>query len=117
MADFDHVYEPSDDTFLLCDALENDRFELKEASPSIALEVGSGSGCVITFLTTLLKEEGVCCQSFATDVNPYAANATRRTAEANSVRKFVHAYTEYLKRKYANLLQLVHVANCWFSLP
>lgn len=38
--DYEHVYEPSDDTFLLCDALEGDRLEIKNNSPNIALEIG-----------------------------------------------------------------------------
>ena len=38
--DFESVYEPSDDTFLLCDALEGDRSEITTSRPKIALEVG-----------------------------------------------------------------------------
>ena len=79
------MYEPSDDTFLLCDALENDRSRIATADPKIVLEVGCGSGCVITFLSQLLQEEGIAATSFATDINPRAALATKRTAAANSV--------------------------------
>jgi methylase of polypeptide subunit release factors len=85
MKDFEHVYEPSDDTFLLCDALENDRDKFKAVPPRIVLEVGCGSGCVITFLTMLLKEECIDSQSFATDINPIAVSVANRTAEANEV--------------------------------
>ena len=38
--DFESVYEPSDDTFLLCDALEGDRLEITTSRPKIALEIG-----------------------------------------------------------------------------
>lgn len=86
MEDFDHVYEPSDDTFLLCDALENDRERIAASRPDIVLEVGCGSGCVITFLSMLLKEENIPCISLATDINPKAAAVTMRTAKANEVR-------------------------------
>ena len=85
LEDFDNVYEPSDDTFLLCDAIENDREHLAITRPNIVLEVGCGSGCVITFLSMLLKEEGVPTVSLATDINPFAAACARRTAAANNV--------------------------------
>lgn len=83
--DYESFYEPSDDTFLLCDALEQDRGLIKEQSPKLVLEIGSGSGCVITFLSKLLQDEGVVCKSMATDINPLALDATRRTAAANNV--------------------------------
>lgn len=85
MEDFDHVYEPSDDTFLLCDALENDRERIAASCPDIVLEVGCGSGCVITFLSKLLKEEKIPCLSLATDINLRAAAVTLRTAKENEV--------------------------------
>jgi release factor glutamine methyltransferase len=85
MQDFEHIYEPSDDTFLLCDALENDRSVIKLSDPSNVLEIGCGSGCVITFLSKLLNDEGIKSNNFATDINPYAIASCKRTAEANHV--------------------------------
>jgi release factor glutamine methyltransferase len=87
MADYDNVYEPADDTFLRCDALEQDRaFLSTQLCPEVVLEIGSGSGCVITFLAMLLRDEGVkACQAFAIDINPAAASVTQRTARANGV--------------------------------
>lgn len=35
------VYEPSDDTFLLCDAIELDKVYLSSKSPLIIVEIGS----------------------------------------------------------------------------
>ncbi|KAG6891049.1 hypothetical protein C0995_014137 [Termitomyces sp. Mi166 len=52
--DYDHVYEPAEDTFLLLDALEEDERELKDLNPSISLEIGSGSGCVSAFIGKIL---------------------------------------------------------------
>jgi hypothetical protein len=40
MAEFRHIYEPSDDTFLLMDALEADRVALQALRPSIVVEIG-----------------------------------------------------------------------------
>jgi len=92
MEDFESVYEPSDDTFLLCDALEGDRsyFSSRSEKLDVVLEIGSGSGCVIVFLAKLLREEGLLLDSttlrlIATDVNPLAASVTLRTARANNV--------------------------------
>jgi len=80
------VYEPSDDTFLLCDALEQDRAYLNATRPQVVLEVGSGSGCVITFLAKLLQVDGgLQTHCLATDINPAAVLATMATARANGV--------------------------------
>jgi len=38
--DFEHVYEPAEDTFILLDALEQDAEELKALHPVVCLEVG-----------------------------------------------------------------------------
>ena len=38
--DFEHIYEPSDDTFLLLDALEKDRSFIESRSPNMCVEVG-----------------------------------------------------------------------------
>jgi release factor glutamine methyltransferase len=40
MDDFRHIYEPSDDTFLLMDALEADARDLKARKPRIVVEIG-----------------------------------------------------------------------------
>lgn len=84
--DFERVYEPSEDTFLLLDALESEKHFLQLLRPLVCVEIGSGSGIVLTFLSTLLKTKGggdlVC---IATDVNSYAADVTRRTLERNQV--------------------------------
>jgi release factor glutamine methyltransferase len=40
MKDFEAVYEPSDDTFLLCDAIEADKEIIAAQGPNIAIEIG-----------------------------------------------------------------------------
>lgn len=81
-ADFDNVYEPAEDSFLMLDALESEITHIKSVHPTICLEIGSGSGIV---LTALAKCVGSSCAYFSIDINPYAAKVTRRTALRNSV--------------------------------
>ena len=80
--DYEHVYEPAEDTFLLLDSLESEQEFLKECDVSICLEVGSGSGTVITFLAQFL---GPGRYYMSTDINTKAADITRRTARQNQV--------------------------------
>ncbi|KAJ8350811.1 hypothetical protein SKAU_G00259410 [Synaphobranchus kaupii] len=79
---FSEVYEPSEDSFLLIDALEQDADRLQLIKPSVCLEVGSGSGVVSAFLASIVGPEAVC---FCTDVNPAAAQCTVETARCNNI--------------------------------
>lgn len=88
-ADYDKVYEPSDDTYLLLDAL---RADLLDGATSVddvgtVVEIGSGAGVVTTFLATrLASSDGRRRRRFyATDANPDAVAATERTARANGL--------------------------------
>ena len=85
MEDYENVYEPAEDTYLLCDALEMNRDQITLMKPKRALEIGSGSGCVITFFGQVCKQLGVQCSLYATDINKKAVDATKRTAAANEV--------------------------------
>lgn len=83
--DRDHVYLPSEDSFLLMDALEKDFPLLHRLRPSICVEIGSGSGAVITFLATQL---GTGAFYLATDVNPKACRCTCHTLQHNGVQRY-----------------------------
>ena len=83
---FEHVYEPAEDTWLLCDGLERERsFLVARGAGQVVLELGSGSGCVITCAAMLLNKSGVHCVYFALDINRKALEMTSSTARANHV--------------------------------
>ncbi|KAJ2894541.1 HemK methyltransferase member 2 [Coemansia aciculifera] len=90
------VYDPAEDTFLLLDALENDRAELHARRPTICVEIGSGSGCVSAFLAQVLSPYGALVLS--TDINPAANSATRETvAKAPSESVFDQCRTRFVQ--------------------
>jgi release factor glutamine methyltransferase len=80
------VYEPCDDSFALVDALLADRQNLASLQPSLCLEVGCGSGYVITSLALILSSH--CdkkVQYLATDINERAVDTARATLQAHNV--------------------------------
>lgn len=85
--DYDTVYEPSEDSFLLLDALEEERASLGatfQDKLSIVCELGPGSGIVTTFMMQNgipSKEKSIY---LAADISPWALEATRDTAKRNS---------------------------------
>ena len=79
--DFQHIYEPAEDTFLFLDALEKDLKFIQQKKPAIVCEIGPGSGCISTFLAGLLPSS----YFMAIDINRKAAEITRLTAKRNNV--------------------------------
>ncbi|KAJ2162438.1 HemK methyltransferase member 2 [Coemansia sp. RSA 552] len=77
--EFQTVYEPAEDTFLLLDALEADRTELQVQRPTVCVEIGSGSGCVSAFLGEVLHPHPAFIIS--TDLNSAATQATQETTQ------------------------------------
>ncbi|XP_023210856.1 hemK methyltransferase family member 2-like isoform X2 [Centruroides sculpturatus] len=78
---FNHVYEPAEDTFLLLDAIEHDLDKIKNLNPVICLEVGCGSGVVITAVAKALNNSALF---IATDKNKYATEVTKITSKQNN---------------------------------
>ncbi|CAJ0627248.1 7867_t:CDS:10 [Entrophospora sp. SA101] len=82
--DYNYVYEPAEDTFLFLDALENEQNFLRSIlKPCICLEIGSGSGCISTFLGMLIDKNTSLL--LCTDINPYATSITVKTGHQNLI--------------------------------
>lgn len=102
------VYEPSEDTFLLLDAISQDLparcdghltmshddrgHDCNQGGPYMVMEVGCGTGLPIVHLTLQLqhhlRSSGLphsSTVSFATDINPAAAATAQKTASLNGV--------------------------------
>ena len=85
-SEFKSIYEPAEDTFLLCDAL-TDRFgsfSLIEYPPTLVLELGSGSGAAAAHLGNILDARGLPRPAtLCVDINVRACAASLRSAAAN----------------------------------
>lgn len=88
--DFEQVYEPAEDSFLLLDALEADLETLRKTT-HITLECGSGSGIIITALSKSLYNSNSESRKLmiATDINQQACKTTLKCAECNGQRNII----------------------------
>jgi len=113
-ADYENVYEPAEDTYLLLDGLGlefddmrsqgMERETLSHDVPTVTLELGCGTGVVTTYLANILlnnrkrrlernsKEAGYSHSAptpstvnYATDINIHAVSCALRTAKASGL--------------------------------
>lgn len=85
--DYETVYEPSEDSFLLLDCLEDQQEYLAsrfQDGLSVVCELGPGSGIITTFM----MQNGIPARGssvyFAADISPWALEATNDTVRRNN---------------------------------
>lgn len=83
-SEFQEVYAPAEDTYLLIDALQTDLSKLKAVQPRVIVEVGVGSGAVLASLAMTVQD----CLFIGVDINPKAVLMSQRTLAANGASTF-----------------------------
>lgn len=80
--DFDKVYEPAEDSFLLLDVLEQEAQVLRSCfSYPLVVEIGTGSGIVTTFVqNSIFNHNGLF---LTTDINIHACRSSLQTSQRN----------------------------------
>lgn len=84
-SDRQKVYPPSQDTFLLIDSIKSDLPHISSLNPSIIMEIGVGSGAV---LTSLSMESSICSYFLGVDINPSATHLALNTLQVNNCQRF-----------------------------
>jgi release factor glutamine methyltransferase len=86
--DFEKVYEPAEDSFLLLDALELERESLvtRFRDCPLVVEIGTGSGIVTSFVHSQILP---CGLFITTDVNIHACRASLNTSKENGGTRYV----------------------------
>jgi len=72
---FDEVYEPAEDTFLLLDSLESELPFLSKLRPLICVEIGPGSGVISAAIESALHSKTFV---ISCDVNPQVSRRANR---------------------------------------
>ncbi|RWS05760.1 hemK methyltransferase family member 2-like isoform X1 [Dinothrombium tinctorium] len=103
--EYNTVYEPSEDTFILIDALEIDLNLIRSLKPVICVEIGCGSGIVLTAVGKALSND--CHFFLGTDVNEKAAQLSQHCALGNGIHIFEAVVTDLLSAFDARLMHCV----------
>lgn len=82
-AQWEKVYEPSSDTFFLCDGVKALAERIKPGS--VILEVGSGSGYATAYTSRYMKSLGKATLHFTTDINMNCCLKTADLCSKNDV--------------------------------
>ncbi|KUJ24091.1 uncharacterized protein LY89DRAFT_573118 [Mollisia scopiformis] len=98
--DFERIYEPAEDSYLLLDTLSSEtekdflrtRYSAAHSPSPLVVEVGTGSGVVLSFLNahaqTILGRADIL--TFGIDVNRFACKATEQTVSVTSQEQITH---------------------------
>jgi release factor glutamine methyltransferase len=84
-SDRQKVYPPSQDTFLLIDSVKSDLLFIQSLNPGIIMEIGVGSGAV---LTSLSIETSLASYFLGVDINPSATELASNTLKLNDCQRF-----------------------------
>ncbi|KAL3136611.1 hypothetical protein ABBQ38_005854 [Trebouxia sp. C0009 RCD-2024] len=103
------VYEPSDDSFALVDALQQELVKIPLSSACQCLEIGSGSGYVSCSLALLLRHCNVSASCIATDISVHAVTATKATVAAHQVTEVDVIQADLVSPLSARLQQAVDI--------
>ena len=83
--DFQHLYEPAEDTYMFVDGLWAEQATLRALRPTVCVEVGTGNGCPLAALALVLGPDWPALY-LGTDLNARAATAAAGTYARNGVR-------------------------------
>ena len=106
-ADRQNVYPPSEDTFLMIDALTADADTISSINPSIIAEVGIGSGAV---LGTLALLPSLNCAFFGFDLSKSATSLSQSTFSHNNLNNIELISTNIFYN--LNILNKIDVLVC-----
>lgn len=116
--DYDRVYEPSEDSFLLLDCLEMESEFLRKRFSgrlNVVCELGPGSGIVTTFMMqNAIPTSSNASIYLASDINPWALETTCETAQRNSCEK---SYLDVLQSDLATNIRSNEVDVLVFNPP
>ncbi|OUC47531.1 hypothetical protein D917_06883 [Trichinella nativa] len=101
----DFVYPPSEDSYLLLEAIQLDWEKIKTLKPVICLEIGCGSGVIACSVAKSLQSGAVV---FATDISQIAIEVTKVNVEQNNIDKiFCPVVADLISPLYDRLLNSV----------